>query len=534
MTDKQENTLTAADQSEQGSGTTPDTQEALQDTSSDKGALPSINFDVPTEDTPQRQLTAEEFQESVERVSNSLQNLIDVQQEIARSLPPVEKIMAGIQQMINNISQMVWGDTKKGLEEIFKALQEGFEEARIYAEKLKPFIEKELKAAQKTHPEIEEITADDIVNDLSYFLVGEIEEAELEELQQEFSDNTDPILQNIKLIYGIVEKAKEAFEAGKDKSLLPQISPILPHSHLMPNNTLMNYLTQYELVNAGMQPIPVLKGRKNTSAHVLVEYGEDPNISTFSISEYERQVSDSIITIWEEANKRGIPAWFTADTVFRNMPGEGEKPSPQQKGAITKAIERFRKLHIFVNATDEMRARGLIGESEEFTYDAFYLSVTRMKCTVKNGGQTVEAYRIDSEPIIYNYCKLTGQIITVPRKCIEIKKTKKNPTTGEITISTLPVPMTPTRQAMTGYILRRIEVLKRDRKNKKKQQKQSDIIRFDALFRDVGLEDQDRNRAKENRKFCYQVLDFFTGIDRIKGYEEQKKGRSITGVKILL
>ena len=309
---------------------------------------------------------------------------------------------------------MVWGNALKGFEEILKTVQEGSEETRLYAEKLKPFIEKELKAAQKTHPEIEEITADDIVNDLSYFLVGEIEEAELEELQQKFSENTDPILQNIKLIYGIVEKAKAAFEVGEKKSSLPQISPIHPNNHLMPNNTLMNYLTQYALINAGTAELPVLKGRGNTS-HVLVGYEEDPHISAFSLTEYERQVSDSIITIWEEATEQGIPALFTTDTVFRNMPGEGDKPSPQQKGAITKAIEKFRKLHVFVNATDEMRARGLIGEFQSIIFDDMYLSVARMKCTVKNGGRTVEAYKINSEPIIYQYCKMTDQIITVPR-----------------------------------------------------------------------------------------------------------------------
>lgn len=406
----------------------------------------------------------------------------------------------------------------------------GFKEFEIYVEKLKPFIEKELKKEQRQHPEIKDITVDDIATTSVCSLLN-VDETELEQLKKEFADNQDPVINNIDLLLDIVRRSKEAFEVDKEKSLLPQISPIHPNNHLMPNNTLMNYLTQYSLINAGAAELPVLEGRGNTS-HVVVGYEEDPNISAFSLTEYERQVSDSIITIWEEAEKQGIPALFTADTVFRNMPGEGGKPSPQQKGAITKAIEKFRRLHVLVNATDEMRARGLISKSQEVIFDDMYLSVTRMKCTIKNGGQTVEAYKINSEPIIYQYCKMTNQIITVPRKCIEIKKTKKNQTTGEIIISNLPVAMTPTRQAMTGYIIRRIEVMKRDRKNKKKHQ--SDIIKFDTLFTDVGLEDQDRNRAKENRKFCYQVLDFFTGIDHIKGYEEQKKGRSITGVKILL
>ena len=52
MTNVHENTVIAADQSEQGSGTMPEAQEVLEDNSSDKGALPSINFDVPTENIP--------------------------------------------------------------------------------------------------------------------------------------------------------------------------------------------------------------------------------------------------------------------------------------------------------------------------------------------------------------------------------------------------------------------------------------------------------------------------------------------------
>ena len=514
MTNKEISSTTTAAKSEKNSETTLDTQEVLKETSSSKGALPSINFDVPTENIPQRQLTEEEFIKGINSLLEFTEQAKRTVQDIISVLPSKETI----NNFVSNLAAIV--------DPIINSLKE-FE---LYVEQLKPFIEKELKKEQQKHTEIKDITVDDIAT-ISIFNLLNVDETELEQLKKEFANNQDPVINNIDLLLDIVKRAKEAFEINKEKSLLPQISPIHPNNHLMPNNTLMNYLTQYSLINAGSAELPVLKGRGNTS-HVVVGYEEDPHISAFSLTEYERQVSDSIITIWEEAEKQGIPALFTADTVFRNMPGEGGKPSPQQKGAITKAIEKFRKLHVFVNATDEMRARGLISKSQEVIFDDMYLSVTRMKCTIKNGGQTVEAYKINSEPIIYQYCKMTDQIITVPRKCIEIKKTKKNQTTGEIIISNLPVPMTTPRQAMAGYIIRRIEVMKRDRKNKKKQQ--SDIIRFDTLFTDVGLEEQSRDRASENRKFCYQVLDFLTAIKRIKGYEEQKKGRAITGIKILL
>ena len=512
MTDTHENTAPAADQNEQGSGTIPEAQEVLEDNSSDKGALPSINFDVPTENIPQRQLTTAEILEMLDRASKAFNLLLQAIQNITANAPsPAE-----ISDFLFNKMQPFF---------------ENFKEAKEYAELLKPYIEKELKKSKKLHPEIENISPEDIAKVSVISLMG-ADEAETKAFLRDYSDK-DPILENIDTILDILRKAKENFAAASNKDLLPQISPILPHSHLMPNNTLMNYLTQFETVNAGKAVIPVLRGKRDTTDYVLVEYTDDPNLSAFSLSEYERQVSDSIITIWVEAMSQGIQPLFTTDMVFKNMPGGGGKPSPQQKGAITKAIEKFRHLHVYVNATEEMRARGLIDNTEEFVYDDMYLSATRgVKCVVKNGGQTVEGYRINVEPIIYQYCQMTNQILTVPRKCIEVKQTKKNPTTGEITISTLPVSMTTTRQAMTGYIIRRIEILKRDRRNNKKQQ--SDIIRFDTLFNDVGLENQDRNRAKENRKFCYQYLDYLTAIKSIKGYEEQKKGRSITGVKILL
>ena len=519
VTDTHENTAPAADQNEQGSGTTPDTQEVLKDKSNNIGTLQEISKDL-EKVIP----SANDYIAPLQEVINTMPEKSREKLEVLTAFDILTVISAGTKKLFASIDIEL---IKRRLAERLAEL----EELKSYSAELKPFIEKELKFAQKNHPEIKGITVDDIISDFEYLVFFEYSNEEIEEIQQDLKDDTSPISQNFKLIYKIVDKARKACEKRKQKSLLPQISPIHPNNHLMPNNTLMNYLTQYSLINAGSAELPVLKGRGNTS-HVVVGYEEDPNISAFSLTEYERQVSDSIITIWAEAEEQGIPALFTTDTVFRNMPGEGEKPSPQQKGAITKAIEKFRRLHVFVNATDEMRVRGLIGESQEIVFDDMYLSVTGMKCTVKNGGQTVEAYKINSKPIIYQYCKMTNQIITVPRKCIEIKKTKKNQTTGEIIISNLPVAMTPTRQAMTGYIIRRIEVMKRDRKNKKKHQ--SDIIKFDTLFTDVGLEEQSRDRASENRKFCYQVLDFHTAIKRIKGYEEQKKGRAITGIKILL
>jgi GH24 family phage-related lysozyme (muramidase) len=110
------------------------------------------------------------------------------------------------------------------------------------------------------------------------------------------------------------------------------------------------------------------------------------------------------------------------------------------------------------------------------------------------------------------------------------------------------------RQAMTGYMMRRISVMKHDKeeakealrrynrkraKDKTLEEKpleafrtQSDTILFDSVFTAVGNESTSRELNRRNRQFCCQALDYWKAAGYIKGYCQQKKGRSITGVTI--
>jgi hypothetical protein len=212
--------------------------------------------------------------------------------------------------------------------------------------------------------------------------------------------------------------------------------------------------------------------------------------------------------------------------IYRSMPGGSDKASPQQKGAITKAIEKFRRLHITVDATEEMRKRGIIPGNATYKIDNFYLSATHAEYKVKNGGQTVNAYRLDAEPIILTYCRLTSQLLTVPAKYIEIQKVKKGRASGEL------VTMTADRQAMTGYMLRRIAVMKHDKRNKVQQQ--SNVILFDTLFAETGTKTDNRKQTMINRNFCFYVLDYWKATGFIAGYQQQQKGRTVTGIIISL
>lgn len=363
----------------------------------------------------------------------------------------------------------------------------------------------------------------------------------------------DPI-QSPDILFAFIEQENPAPE--KAESIVAFVQAINPTAHTMPNNALMNVLQQKPAINAGPFDLVVSneKGtRKEITVYTMIEL--DPGetgikITDAKLSEYERQVSDAIVSLWIEAVKEEVPAIFTPDMIYRAMPGGGDKASPQQKGAITRAIEKFRRLHITVDATEEMRKKGKIAEGETFTVDDYYLSATHAKYTVKNGGQSVHAYKVNTEPIILTYCKMTEQLLTVPAKCIELKKVKQGKASLE------PIKMNADRQAMAGYVIRRIKVMQRDEATAKERKRSYDrrraknsdleekpleafreksrVILFDTLFKDAGLEGQSRDKAMDNRDFCFQVLDYETAIGFIKGYDRQTKGRSITGVEILL
>lgn len=348
------------------------------------------------------------------------------------------------------------------------------------------------------------------------------------------------------------------------KQVAYSIKSIIPRNHVMPNNTLMNVLQGKQVINAGafdMPVIPATKRRKEVTAYVDVsmETKTDSGITITDahLTEYERQVYDAIVTLWITATEEQIEPIFTLDKIYSNMPGSGERATPQQRGAITKAIERFRRLHIVLDATEEMRRRGKIGEKSTFTMDNFFLTATRAKYTIEKGGQEVIAYRIDSKPINLIYAEMTKQILTVPVKVITFSKVKPNPADKSlVTISTEPIAMNEARQAMAGYLLRRVCVMKHDleeareekRSYDRKRQhnkdleekpveafrKQSSVILFGTLFEITGTATDNRELIRRNRDFCYEILDYWKAIDFISDYEEQKKGRSITGIKIML
>lgn len=388
----------------------------------------------------------------------------------------------------------------------------------------------------------------DIFYRLDAFYMAPSQEYPLEEL-------------DIKPFYAFIEHENPTPETAESViSAIKVIDGLKPTSHTMPNNPLMNALQQKAAINAGAFDLPVAnaKGRrKEITVFAMVTY--DPGntgieITDAKLTEYERQVSDSVISLWIEAAKEGAHPIFTVDQIFRAMPGGSDKASPQQKGAITKTLEKFARLHIYMDATEEMRKRGVINDQQKYIVDENYLQWRRHTVTTRHGKKEAQGYEILGQPIMLTYSKLTRQLLTVPAENIAIKRVKGGTLTTEL------IAMTAERQAITGYLVRRLAVMEYDnsraKDNKRKYdakrkrdasleekplaafRQQSNIVLFDTLFTEAGVTfpkaDKDkRDKAVDVRKFCFDVLDYQQAIGAIKGYEKQTKGRSITGVKIL-
>lgn len=363
---------------------------------------------------------------------------------------------------------------------------------------------------------------------------------------QDFIRDTDENGQPIVSLFEITAKAAaekaaaaaqtEAEAAAIERGVenLPMLQALTAASHVMVNNPLMNALQQKPVINAGAFDLVVSNAagrRPETTAYTMVTYDPGDTGVTLTdphLTEYERQVSDAVISLWEEAAKRKTDAVFTPDMVFRAMPGGSDKPSAQQRGAIVRTIEKLRRLHITLDATEEMLKRGAIKPGETWKIDDFYLAVRRIEnVKVKGGGRQANyAYLVTMEPIILTYSNITNQLLTVPAKYTAIEKVKRGNPSGEL------LPMTADRQAMTGYLLRRIAIMKRDRKNKHPHQ--STTILFDTLFAETGTATGDRKQTMLNRNFCFEVLDYWKATGYIKDYTRQQKGRSITGIEIIL
>ena len=301
------------------------------------------------------------------------------------------------------------------------------------------------------------------------------------------------------------------------RAALPQLTSIIPQKHIIPNNKLANSLTK-DIIDAGVINLDVGKKKGDIITRCLLSY-EGDNVKLTSrqpFTEYDRNVLDAATSLYEYGDESHV---ITPPTVYRAMvhATETETPSPQQIGAVTRSLDKMRFVRVQIDCSEELTRRKLSLNGAQVTggkIDTYLLALEKIE--VIAGGQKVTAYKIMKTPILYDYSRLTGQVLTVPAALLDIRDK-----TGA------KVSNTERRIAIKGYLLRRIERMKGKTGNR-----QSRHILYADIYASVCEGDPKEKEQRLIREYVALVLTNWKRDKYITGYSELTQGRKKTGVEI--
>jgi len=432
----------------------------------------------------------------------------------------------------------------EGVQQAYKIISAAFNSMAAFV----PFVSAELKERGLTMADIRNIKDKEERERLG----GEIIRAAKERALKQKTINGEEVQK------ALIEFVKP--DTVEQADILKAITPL---SHVSPNNPLMNDLSGgqgHKPINAGAYDLPVIKEdkkkrREEITNFVMVTYDEEKGI-TSNLSEYERSVSDAICSVWEEAEKTGMPPAFDLDGIYKAMPGGGARITPQQEKELQKTIEKFTEIKVDYDATDELRKRGKIGDNEEYHVKERYLQVREHQKTIKKGtgvkgkGITKTVWEITSEPLVLKTSKLTKQIVSAPARNIQIEEVNdKGEATGQ------PLKMSTARKTLVSYYFRRVAVILKDyenaakrwRDNEKRRKKdptikekplqafrdKSDTILFETAFKETDNDTSNAVQINRNKNFSYEVFNYWKAIGYIKDYTKKKEGKNAVGIVIV-
>lgn len=359
-----------------------------------------------------------------------------------------------------------------------------------------------------------------------YDILWESWNSEISELERKYHDvivkalryalNTgEENLPLLELLQSLVNK--ENITAEEVRQALPQLTSILPQKHVMPNNKLANKLTSFDnsqLINAEAIDLVVSgRGKAEVTTRCVLSYeGDSVTLSSRQpFTEYDRNVADAVTSLYEYGDPSHI---ITPATVYRTMVHQTnrETPSAQTLGAVTRSLDKMRFVRVQIDCTDELTRRKANLNGTQITsgkIDTYLLALDKIE--VIASGKKVTAYKIIKAPVLYDYARLTNQVLTVPATLLDIP----NQSNSEQRIN------------IKGYLMRRIKVMQG-------RTPQSNRILFEKIFEAAGKSDADKNEKKRIRDYTKAVLDYWKSEKFIKGYTIAKAGKSVIGVDIQL
>jgi len=448
-----------------------------------------------------------------------------------------DKLTQEQQEIINSICELVKDPT----------LQEILADQLAKDKELLPHIKAELKKAEK-NKEVQNLTVYDILDAQN--------EQRARRLDKSASAPDMPEAPKSKALI-ILERALR-------RQALHNKYPAQPNYNIKTisanNSALINYMTSCNVIGTGAFDLPVMPKRKITT-YTMITFDEDKSDlyeDVKKLTEIERSILDRIYTLKKYANEHNMPCLIDGYIIASCMPGAGGKVTPQEAEYYNSIIEKFRDMKIYIDATDELRARGIdIPEGDKCVFDDYCISALRGQYRTKNG-DIKDCYILRDIPLPHNYAEKIKQIITISADLFDIKETMPDKN-GKLALTDTNISMTKERQNIVNYLLRRIFTMRNDfakakelyRKHEAKRKKQAEegaqvdeykpikdyckqkhVIDFDTLYKVIGQPDPNKIKASRLREFCKLALTYWQAKGIIKSFEI-KTGKNAQ-IKIIL
>lgn len=352
-------------------------------------------------------------------------------------------------------------------------------------------------------------------------------QAPIEEFTEESNVNVSPIVYT-RALFNILSAFNSRLDTvSKQLTLWPAdettaareiLHSVIPQIGYKPVTKLSNESTR-DFLNSGEIELRISNAlaKKEIITRAMLKY-DDENLSfSGKHTPYDREVSDSVTTSYIAGNRVVTPAM-----VYRAMNGftSTERVSKKAVDKVRESLEKCLRIRVKIDFTQEARAYGR--DVTSAVLESYLLALRKTR--VISGGVEMEAYEILEAPILYEYARVSGQIISFPISLLQTKDAVNS--TEEVIV-------------IRGYLLRQIEGMK------SKTFKRSNRITYDGIYKELDIEpeymsgtkaltDVYKKKTRTTRKHVDAILSSWKAQGYIKGYKPYKEGNTIKGIEIML
>lgn len=316
------------------------------------------------------------------------------------------------------------------------------------------------------------------------------------------------------------------------KHLRNRLTPIAKPHKFYENNTIMsNELVEMygsllkEMPNGQITLLPTKvkeynplgkKSKVEVYNKISFTYGGELSFNKARIKEYDLLVLDAVCTLLYAGNDV-----LTDADIYRTLKGNTKtKPTAKQLERIKIAMLKLSGTRMYADITEELNNMTLNTDNEEIlkgTWDKAIVEYDGLELTAQNGS-VVKAYSFRDNagnirfPMIMQYCHVKGQVISYPIKLLDT-----------------PEHYTEDYAVMKSYLLKEITNLKNGHRYGQH------TLSYCTMYNKCGLEEPtDKTIKKRDREVIKKMLDYWKDEQYIEGYVDHKKGRTITGIEIIL